>query len=262
MSLDTPHDGRTLGVCPSQFTTGRSAPTPARMRARRGPRVVAAGRSRSRLVVSGTLPVDTVHEVIANVIQLDCRQGFPDAEVARLSAGDSVEITGRVLTLRDASAARLAAALDRGEPLPVPLEGQIMYAVGPSPAKPGQIIGSAGPTTTERMGRYLPALFDAGVRAVIGKGELHGRDMAAFTSRGAIYVAAIGGLGALLGEADRVGGRDRLRGSRSRGALRARPRRVSGGRHHRPRREELPRDRARALASPALSPSTRCARSG
>lgn len=135
---------------------------------------------------------------MANVIQLDCTRGFPDAEVARLSAGDSVEITARVLTLRDASAVRLAGALDRGEPLPVSLAGQIMYAVGPSPAKPGQIIGSAGPTTTERMGRYLPALFSAGVRAIIGKGELHGRDMMAFTSHHAIYFAAIGGLGALL----------------------------------------------------------------
>jgi fumarate hydratase subunit beta len=135
---------------------------------------------------------------MSDVIQLDCRQAFPEPEVARLSAGDSVEITGRVLTLRDASAARLAAALDRREPLPVSLDGQIMYAVGPSPAKPGQIIGSAGPTTTERMGRYLPALFAAGVRAVIGKGELHGRDMAAVTAHGAIYLAAIGGLGALL----------------------------------------------------------------
>jgi fumarate hydratase subunit beta len=135
---------------------------------------------------------------MANVIQLDCRQGFPESEIARLRAGDAVEITGRVLTLRDASAARLAQALDRSEPLPVSLDGQIMYAVGPSPAKPGQIIGSAGPTTTERMGRYLPALFSAGVRAIIGKGELHGRDMAAFTSSGAIYFAAIGGLGALL----------------------------------------------------------------
>ena len=118
--------------------------------------------------------------------------------MARLRAGDSVEITARVLTLRDASAARLAQAFDRGEPPPVSLAGQSMYAVGPSPAKPGQIIGSAGPTTTERMGRYLPALFSAGVRAIIGKGELHGRDMAAFTSHGAIYFAAIGGLGALL----------------------------------------------------------------
>lgn len=135
---------------------------------------------------------------MSHVIQLDCRQGFPESDVAHLSAGDSVELTARVLTLRDASAARLAQALDRGEPLPVSLDGQIMYAVGPSPAKPGQIIGSAGPTTTERMGRYLPALFSAGVRAVIGKGELHGRDMAAFTDHGVIYFAAIGGLGALL----------------------------------------------------------------
>ena len=135
---------------------------------------------------------------MGDVIQLDWQRGFRESDVAKLSAGDSVEITGRVLTLRDASAARLALALARGEPLPVSLHGQIMYAVGPSPAKPGQIIGSAGPTTTERMARYLPALFAAGVRAVIGKGELHGSDMRAFTSSGAIYFAAIGGLGALL----------------------------------------------------------------
>ena len=135
---------------------------------------------------------------MSDPIELDGREGFPESAVAQLRAGDSVELTGRVLTLRDASAARLARAIERGEPLPVSLYSQIMYAVGPSPAKPGQIIGSAGPTTTERMGRYLPALFAAGVRAVIGKGELHGRDMAAFTDHGAIYFAAIGGLGALL----------------------------------------------------------------
>ena len=135
---------------------------------------------------------------MAAVTPLDFCGGFPDAVVTKLSAGDSVELTGRVLTLRDASAARLAQTLERGEPLPISLDGQIMYAVGPSPAKPGQIIGSAGPTTTERMGRYLPALFSAGVRAIIGKGELHGPDMAAFTNHGAIYFAAIGGLGALL----------------------------------------------------------------
>jgi len=135
---------------------------------------------------------------MSDVLQIDCRHGFPESHVARLSAGDPVELTGRVFTLRDASAARLAQALERGEPLPISLDGQMMYAVGPSPAKPGQIIGSAGPTTTERMGRYLPALFSAGVGAIIGKGELHGPDMAAFTERGAIYFAAIGGLGALL----------------------------------------------------------------
>jgi fumarate hydratase subunit beta len=135
---------------------------------------------------------------LTDLALVDCRDGFPDDVVVRLSAGDAVELTGRVLTLRDASAARLAQAIERGETLPVSLDRQIMYAVGPSPAKPGQVIGSAGPTTTERLGRYLPALFSAGVRAVIGKGELHGHDMAAFTGHGAVYFAAIGGLGALL----------------------------------------------------------------
>lgn len=135
---------------------------------------------------------------MTNLIQLDWREGVRERDAAKLAAGDSVELTARVLTLRDASAARLAQAIERRESLPVSLDGQIMYAVGPSPAKPGQIIGSAGPTTTARMGRYLPALFSAGVRAVIGKGELHGHDMAAFTEGGAIYFAAIGGLGALL----------------------------------------------------------------
>jgi len=116
----------------------------------------------------------------------------------RVRAGDAVELTGRVISLRDASAARLARAIEHGEPLPVSLAGQIMYAVGPSPAQPGQVIGSAGPTTTARMARFLPALFSAGVTAVIGKGEMHGEDAAAFRRHGAIYVAAIGGIGALL----------------------------------------------------------------
>jgi fumarate hydratase subunit beta len=115
----------------------------------------------------------------------------------RAAAGEPVELSVAALSLRDASAARLASAIDRGEPLPVPLAGRIMYAVGPSPAPPGRVIGSAGPTTTARIARFLPALFSAGVIAVIGKGELHD-DMAAFTKHGAIYLAAIGGLGALL----------------------------------------------------------------
>jgi fumarate hydratase subunit beta len=118
--------------------------------------------------------------------------------LASLRAGDAVELTGAVLTLRDASAAKIAHALAAGEPLPVSLADRIMYAVGPSPAKPGQVIGSAGPTTTARMGRYLPALFTSGVRAIIGKGELHGDDMRACVEHGAVYLAAIGGLGALL----------------------------------------------------------------
>jgi len=131
-------------------------------------------------------------------VALDWSGGPDDRALDDLTAGTAVEITGAVLTLRDASAARLARAIDAGEPTPVPLRGRVLYAVGPSPAKPGQVIGSAGPTTTARMARFLPALFSAGVRAVIGKGELHGPDMAAFTRHGAVYFAAIGGLGALL----------------------------------------------------------------
>ncbi|HZM60051.1 MAG TPA: fumarate hydratase C-terminal domain-containing protein [Vicinamibacterales bacterium] len=133
---------------------------------------------------------------MTDVVRLEWRHGAPDLSGVR--AGDAVELTGRVLTLRDASAARLARAIEAGDALPLPLAGQILYAVGPSPAKPGQIIGSAGPTTTARMSRYFPSLFASGVRAVIGKGELHGDDMATFTANGVVYFAAIGGLGALL----------------------------------------------------------------
>ena len=115
-----------------------------------------------------------------------------------LRAGDSVELSGTVISFRDATAARLMRALEAGEPLPVSLKNEILYAVGPSPPKPGQIIGSAGPTTTVRMARFLPTLFAAGVRAVIGKGELHGDEMTPFLTHGAVYFAAIGGLGALL----------------------------------------------------------------
>jgi len=135
---------------------------------------------------------------VEQVVRLDCRGGISGDDLDRLHAGDSVEFTGRVISLRDASAARLARALEAGQPIPISLNDQILYAVGPSPPKPGQIIGSAGPTTTARMARFLPALFQAGVRAIIGKGELHGPEMAPFTASGAVYFAAIGGLGALL----------------------------------------------------------------
>jgi fumarate hydratase subunit beta len=135
---------------------------------------------------------------MSNARRIEWQLAAPDAELTTLRAGDAVELSGRVLTLRDASAARLAHALTRQGELPVSLEHRIMYAVGPSPAKPGQVIGSAGPTTTARMARYLPALFAAGVRAIIGKGELHGADAEAFTQSGVLYLAAIGGLGALL----------------------------------------------------------------
>jgi fumarate hydratase subunit beta len=115
-----------------------------------------------------------------SVIHLTWNTGVNNADLDRLRAGDAVELTGRAFSFRDATAARLT------------------RAVGPSPPKPGQIIGSAGPTTTARMARFLPTLFAAGVRAVIGKGELHGDEMSGFVKSGAVYFAAIGGLGALL----------------------------------------------------------------
>src|SRR5262245_25768310 len=135
---------------------------------------------------------------MSHAIELKCQNGIEEADLDALRAGDSVELTGQVISVRDASAARLAAAVREGRSLPISLEAQILYAVGPSPAKPGQIIGSAGPTTTSRMARFLPALFEAGARAIIGKGELHAEDVAPFLSYGAVYLAAIGGLGALL----------------------------------------------------------------
>ena len=135
---------------------------------------------------------------MSHVIELKCQNGIAEHDLDRLRAGDSVELTGQVISVRDASAVRLAAAIREGQPLPISLEDQILYAVGPSPPKPGQIIGSAGPTTTSRMARFLPSLFKAGARAIIGKGELHGEEAAPFLSHGAVYFGAIGGLGALL----------------------------------------------------------------
>jgi fumarate hydratase subunit beta len=135
-----------------------------------------------------------------------------EEDLRALRAGDAVELTGRVITIRDASAARLAAtiaACDAGR-LPaasasgaraasIPdLAGSVIYACGPSPAQPGQVVGSAGPTTTGRLAPYFGTLLGAGVRAVIGKGELHGEAAATLVRHGALYLAAIGGLGALL----------------------------------------------------------------
>ena len=134
----------------------------------------------------------------AAATSLDCDRSLGDAALEGLRAGEAVSLTGRVITLRDASAARLAYALEQHEALPIELDGRVLYAVGPSPAKPGEVIGSAGPTTTARMGRFLPTLLAAGIRVVIGKGELHGDDMAAFVEHRAVYLAAVGGLGALL----------------------------------------------------------------
>lgn len=129
---------------------------------------------------------------------LTCRPELDVEQAHGLRAGEAVEITGELITLRDATAMRLVEIFERGEELPVNLRGRLLYAVGPSPAKPGQVVGSAGPTTTGRIARFLPALFRAGARGIIGKGELHGDIVRTFADHGAVYLAAIGGLGALL----------------------------------------------------------------
>lgn len=115
-----------------------------------------------------------------------------------LRAGDLCYLTGPMLVARDAAHARLAACLEKGEELPVSLEGETVYYMGPSPARPGQIIGSAGPTTAGRMDRYTPALLAHGMRAMVGKGKRSEAVRQAVIECGAVYFAATGGAGALL----------------------------------------------------------------
>lgn len=120
------------------------------------------------------------------------------ATIDDLRAGDHVLISGMLLTARDAAHQRLVEALERGEPLPVELAGQVVYYVGPAPAKPGQPIGSAGPTTSGRLDTFTPALLEAGMKGMIGKGYRGPAVREAIAEHGAVYFAALGGTGALL----------------------------------------------------------------
>lgn len=120
-------------------------------------------------------------------------------EAARsLKAGDSVLITGTIYTGRDAAHKRLIETLDRGEKLPVDFDGQIIYYVGPSPAKPGQTIGSAGPTTSGRMDAYTPKMLALGLKGMVGKGYRSAEVVEAMKKHGAVYFAATGGAAALI----------------------------------------------------------------
>lgn len=118
-----------------------------------------------------------------------------------LRAGQPVRISGVLYAARDAAHARMVQALDRGERLPFDPAGAILYYVGPTPGHSGQIVGSAGPTTSARMDAYAPRLFELGVRGTIGKGERSPAVVEAMRRHGAVYFAAIGGAGALLGRA-------------------------------------------------------------
>lgn len=121
-----------------------------------------------------------------------------DDAVAGVKAGDEVAITGILYTARDAAHNRMIQSLQAGEKLPFDIKGQIIYYVGPTPPRPGQVIGSAGPTTSARMDPLTPPLLEAGLKGIIGKG---GRSVAvreALQKYKAVYFAAVGGAGALL----------------------------------------------------------------
>ncbi len=123
-------------------------------------------------------------------------------EVIRtLKAGDTVYITGTIYTARDAAHKRMYEALQNGEQLPIDLRDIIIYYMGPSPARPGRPIGSAGPTTATRMDKYTPALLDLGLKGMIGKGKRGAAVKEAMQRNGAVYFAAVGGAGALLSKA-------------------------------------------------------------
>lgn len=124
-----------------------------------------------------------------------------DDETAQaLKAGDRILLTGSIFTARDAAHRRMVELMERGEDLPVELEGAVLYYVGPTPASPGRATGSAGPTTSSRVDRYTPALLARGLRVVIGKGDRSPEVAAALQEHGAVYLAAVGGAGALLAQ--------------------------------------------------------------
>ncbi len=119
-------------------------------------------------------------------------------EAKTLKAGDYVYLTGTMYTARDAAHKRMDESLDKGEALPLEIDGATIYYMGPSPERPGRPIGSAGPTTAGRMDKYAPRLLDLGLRGMIGKGKRTQEVKDAVIRNGAVYFAAVGGAGAIL----------------------------------------------------------------
>ena len=121
-------------------------------------------------------------------------------DLSPLHAGDTVLLSGVVYTARDAAHKRMMELLDAGQPLPFPVEGSAIYYVGPTPERPGEVIGSAGPTTSGRMDAYSPRLLDMGQAVMIGKGARNQAVKDAVVRSGGVYLAALGGAGALMAE--------------------------------------------------------------
>ncbi len=133
---------------------------------------------------------------MSDVIEL--RPPLKDADVARLKVGDRVVINGTIYGARDAAHKKMVELLDAHRPLPVDLHGGIIYYVGPTPAPPGRAIGAAGPTTSGRMDAYAPRMYEYGVKATIGKGYRAPAVIESLVKHTAVYLIAIGGLGATL----------------------------------------------------------------
>ncbi|MGN0408537.1 MAG: Fe-S-containing hydro-lyase [Bacteroides sp.] len=123
-----------------------------------------------------------------------------DEDAKSLKAGDYVYITGTIYTARDAAHKRMAEALADNQKLPIDMKNNIIYYMGPSPARQGRPIGSAGPTTASRMDKYAPDLLDLGLKGMIGKGKRSQAVKDAIIRNGAVYFAAVGGAGALLSQ--------------------------------------------------------------
>lgn len=131
-------------------------------------------------------------------MEIRIKEPFTKDKIKGLKAGDSVLLTGTIYTARDAAHKRITEMIERGENLPFALEDSAIYYVGPTPAKEGMPIGSAGPTTSYRMDAYAPALLDLGQTVMIGKGQRNEDVKAAVLKNGAVYLAAIGGAAALM----------------------------------------------------------------
>lgn len=121
------------------------------------------------------------------------------AELSKLRAGDKLTVSGTIYTARDAAHKRLTELIASGEELPLDIRGAAIYYAGPTPEKPGQVIGSCGPTTSGRMDAYAPGLLDRGLAVMIGKGDRNAAVIDAIVRNGAVYLAAMGGAGALMG---------------------------------------------------------------
>lgn len=133
---------------------------------------------------------------MSGVVEL--RPPLKDADVAELKVGDRVVINGVIYGARDAAHKKMVELLDANKPLPVDLHGGILYYVGPTPAPPGHAIGAAGPTTSLRMDAYAPRMYEYGVKATIGKGNRNQAVLDSLVKHKAVYLIAVGGLGATL----------------------------------------------------------------